>query len=34
MKMSFGDTLLKIRKKKNISQEQLAQKVGVTRQTV
>ena len=32
--MSFGDTLLKIRKKKNISQEQLAQKVGVTRQTV
>lgn len=34
METSFGDKLLKIRKKKNISQEQLAQKIGVTRQTV
>lgn len=32
--MSFGDRLLKIRKKKNISQEQLAREIGVTRQTV
>ena len=32
--MNFGNILLKIRKEKNISQEQLAQKIGVTRQTV
>lgn len=32
--MNFGDTLLKIRKSKNISQEQLAKEIGVSRQTV
>ena len=32
--MNFGDNLLKLRKSKNISQEQLAQKIGITRQTV
>ena len=32
--MNFGDRLLKLRKKKNISQETLADKIGVTRQTV
>ena len=32
--MNFGDNILKLRKSKNISQEQLAQKIGITRQTV
>lgn len=32
--MNFGDKLLRIRKEKNITQEQLAQMIGVTRQTV
>lgn len=32
--MKFGDNLKKIRKKKNLSQEDLAEKVGVSRQSV
>lgn len=32
--MNFGDRLLEIRKSKNISQEALADKIGVTRQTI
>lgn len=32
--MHFGDTLLKLRKQKNISQDELAEKIGVTRQTI
>lgn len=30
----FGENLQKLRKEKNISQEQLAEKLGVTRQSV
>lgn len=32
--MHFGDILLKLRKQKNISQEDLAERIGVTRQTI
>ena len=32
--MKFGDNLKKLRKKKKISQEELAEKVGVSRQSV
>ena len=32
--MKFGDNLKKLRKRKNISQEELAEKVGVSRQSV
>ena len=32
--MNFGNRLLNLRKKKNISQETLADKIGVTRQTI
>lgn len=32
--MTFGDTLVKLRKQKNISQEVLAEIIGVTRQTI
>lgn len=32
--MNFGNRLLKLRKQKSISQETLAEKIGITRQTV
>ena len=32
--MKFGDNLLKARKKKGLSQEELGEKIGVTRQTI
>ena len=32
--MSFGDKLINLRKKKGMSQEELGEKLGVTRQTV
>ena len=32
--MNFGNRLLKLRKQKSISQETLAEKIGITRQTI
>ena len=32
--MSFGENLQKLRKRKNISQESLAEELGVSRQTI
>ena len=32
--MKFGDKLIQLRKKKNLSQEELAEKLGVSRQSV
>lgn len=32
--MNFGETLFKLRKEKNLSQEDVAEKLNVTRQTV
>ena len=32
--MSIGEKILNLRKKANLSQEQLAEKLGVTRQTI
>ena len=32
--MSLGDQIHELRKKQNLSQEQLAEKVGVARQTI
>lgn len=34
MKMKFGKRIIELRKKKNITQEQLAKKLEVTRQTI
>lgn len=31
LKMNFGNRLLKLRKQKNISQETLAEQIGITR---
>lgn len=32
--MEFGEKILNLRKEKSLSQEQLAEKIGVTRQTI
>ena len=32
--MKFGEKLIKLRKEKKLSQEQLAEELGVTRQTI
>ena len=32
--MNFGEQLLNLRKSNNLSQEELANKIGVTRQTI